>query len=193
VIRRSDVLETVIAHGHDSPIVFTTGYTCREAFSVGDAANHLYMTGSMGMAPVIGVGIARQTDRTTVVIDGDGAFLMNPGALMVTKQYRPENFLHLVLDNGSYESTGGQESSSAIFDIPQMAAAMGYRECTRIHDTENLRQRLPGLVRAPRGPHLVYVRTRSTPAGSHPRITVDPAANFLRFRDWMTDPRKGEA
>ncbi|WP_200308189.1 thiamine pyrophosphate-dependent enzyme [Streptomyces adelaidensis] len=151
------------------------------------------MTGSMGMAPVIGVGIARQTDRTTVVIDGDGAFLMNPGALMVTKQYRPENFLHLVLDNGSYESTGGQESSSAIFDIPQMAAAMGYRECTRIHDTENLRQRLPGLVRAPRGPHLVYVRTRSTPAGSHPRITVDPAANFLRFRDWMTDPRKGEA
>ncbi|NUP18714.1 MAG: hypothetical protein HOZ81_22035 [Streptomyces sp.] len=193
MIRRSDVLETVIAHGHDSPIVFTTGYTCREAFSVRDAPNHLYMTGSMGMAPVIGVGIARQTDRTTVVIDGDGAFLMNPGALMVTQQYRPENLLHLVLDNGSYESTGGQESSSAMFDIPRMASAMGYRGCTRIRDTADLRQRLPDLVRDPRGPHLLYVRTRSAPAGSHPRITVDPAANFLRFRTWMTDPRKGEA
>ncbi|WNZ13649.1 thiamine pyrophosphate-dependent enzyme [Streptomyces sp. 11x1] len=190
--RRPDVLEAVVAHGHDSPVVSTTGYTCREAFAAGDAPNHLYMTGSMGMASVIGVGIARRTHRTTVVVDGDGAFLMNPGALMVVKQYGPENLLHLVLDNGGYESTGGQESSSALFDIPLMAMAMGYRACTRIEDPADLRRRLPELVRTPRGPHLVYVPTEPAPAGSSPRIAVDPAANFLRFRDWMTGPRKVE-
>ncbi|HWE92029.1 MAG TPA: thiamine pyrophosphate-dependent enzyme [Pseudonocardiaceae bacterium] len=182
-----DVIRSVIVNGTRSPIIFTTGYTCRDAFSVRDAPNHLYMTGSMGMAPVIGVGVARHTPRTTIVVDGDGALLMNPAAMLVVRQYLPGNYLHVLLDNGRYESTGGQRTSSSLFDIPDIATAIGYPRCTRLREPAELGA-LPELVDRPRGPHLVYVRVgprqHANDRGA-PRVVVAPAANFRRFQDWL--------
>lgn len=183
--RRLDILESVIRHGMCSPIVFSTGFTCRDAFTVKDAPNHLYMTGSMGMAPLVGLGIARQTKRTTIVVDGDGAILMNPAAMMVVRQYRPDNYLHLVLDNGTYESTGGQPTSSAMFDICGIAMIIGYRQATVIANLRELHASLPQLIAEPTGPHLVHIHIDNGDR-SAPRITIDPLTNYHRFRDWLT-------
>lgn len=76
---RSDVLRTVIRLTAHIPVVFTTGYTSREAHHLADRPNHFYMTGSMGMAGAIGMGIATSTYAPVVVVDGDGALLIEPG------------------------------------------------------------------------------------------------------------------
>jgi sulfopyruvate decarboxylase subunit beta len=80
---RSDVLRMVIRLAAHTPVVFTTGYTSREAHYLADRPNHFYMTGSMGMAGAIGMGIAASTYTPVVVVDGDGALLMNLSTLLL--------------------------------------------------------------------------------------------------------------
>jgi thiamine pyrophosphate-dependent acetolactate synthase large subunit-like protein len=47
----------------------------------------------MGMAGVIGMGIAASTDTPVVVVDGDGALLMNLSTLLLPKQYPTRGFV----------------------------------------------------------------------------------------------------
>jgi hypothetical protein len=67
-----------------------------------------YMQGSMGLAPAIGLGIALNTSRQVVVINGDGSLLMGLGTTHTIRDRAPETFFHYVLDNGCHESVGGQ-------------------------------------------------------------------------------------
>ena len=67
----------------------------------------------MGCAGAMGLGVALNIGRPVVVLDGDGAALMKLGALATIGAQGPENLIHLVLDNGVHDSTGGQATVSA--------------------------------------------------------------------------------
>jgi thiamine pyrophosphate-dependent acetolactate synthase large subunit-like protein len=96
-------------HGIDAFYVASTGYLARAVFAVADpAAAVLYMQGSMGLAPAIGLGIALSTDADVVVLNGDASLLMALGTTHTARDYAPANFFHYVLDNGCHESVGGQ-------------------------------------------------------------------------------------
>ena len=111
---------------HDA-IVATTGYTGRELFALDDRSANFYMVGSMGCASSIGLGIAlTRPDRRIIVLDGDGALLMRLGAMTTTGRCRPSNLIHILLDNASHESTGGQATASPGVDFCAIAAACGY-------------------------------------------------------------------
>jgi quercetin dioxygenase-like cupin family protein len=94
-ISRSEVLKAVISLTADIPVVFATGYTCRQAHRLADRPNHFYMTGSMGMASAIGMGMASTSQAPVVVVDGDGALLMNLSTLLLTSQFPTRGFVHL--------------------------------------------------------------------------------------------------
>ena len=99
-------------------MIATTGYTGRELYALDDRPCQLYMVGSMGCAVSLGLGLAvARPDRRIVVIDGDGAALMRLGALTTIGTERPPNLLHLLLDNGMHESTGGQATVSRNVDF----------------------------------------------------------------------------
>jgi phosphonopyruvate decarboxylase len=113
-------------------IVATTGYTGRELFACGDRANQLYMVGSMGCASSLGLGLAiAQPERRIIVVDGDGAALMRLGAMATLGHERPPNLLHVLLDNGMHESTGGQSTVSQSIDFCALALACGYPHVVR--------------------------------------------------------------
>jgi len=59
-------------------------------------------------------------------VDGDGALLMKLGTLATIGHYSPANLKHLVLDNGTYESTGNQPTVAGTVDFPRIAEAAGY-------------------------------------------------------------------
>ena len=74
-----------------------------------------------------GAGVAWQNSNKnlnlkTVVLDGDGGFLMHLGslALVSLSKIKKSNLIYVVLDNESYESTGSQPSLSlkVNFTIP---------------------------------------------------------------------------
>ncbi|OGV63245.1 MAG: phosphonopyruvate decarboxylase [Lentisphaerae bacterium RIFOXYB12_FULL_65_16] len=121
------VLRTVLEYAGDAVIIATTGYTGRELYELGDRKQNFYMVGSMGCASSLGLGLAlAQPRRRVIVLDGDGAALMRLGALTTLGCCAPANLLHLVLDNGCYESTGAQQTVSASVDFAGVAAACGY-------------------------------------------------------------------
>ena len=62
-------------------LIAATGKCGRELFTVADRAQHLYQVGSMGCAAAMGLGVALNSKRPVVVLDGDGAALMKLGSL----------------------------------------------------------------------------------------------------------------
>lgn len=113
------------------PAIFTTGFVARFACGAEDLPHHFYMVGSMGMAGPIGAGVALATDRPVLVVDGDGALLMNPAALVTAAQLRVR-LVHVVLDDGCYDSTGGQPTGAVPGVLPALAEAAGYLRVRRV-------------------------------------------------------------
>jgi phosphonopyruvate decarboxylase len=149
---RSDAL-AVIRSVQDSRtfLVATTGYTSRELSVTGDGKNGFSMIGSMGCAASIGLGLAlARPDRSFIIVDGDGALLMRLGSLATAGWYRPKNLLHILLDNSSYESTGGQQTVAGVVDFAGTAASCGYQKAVQAHDLGDLSRYLSAWKQDPR-------------------------------------------
>lgn len=100
-------------------LIVSTGYLCRDVFTIADRPGNFYMAGSMGSAYGIGVGLSLFTKRKVIVISGDGAALMNLGSLVLGNYLHRKNLIHFVIDNGCYASTGGQPTCSSDVDFSQ--------------------------------------------------------------------------
>jgi phosphonopyruvate decarboxylase len=128
-VTRHDALQKVIANTpKDSTVVLaSTGFCGRELYAIDDRENQLYLVGSMGCVTPMALGLAlSRPDLTVVALDGDGAALMRMGAFATLGAYGPSNLVHVLLDNGAHESTGGQATVSREVDFASIAAACGY-------------------------------------------------------------------
>jgi thiamine pyrophosphate-dependent acetolactate synthase large subunit-like protein len=71
---------------------------------------HFYLGGAMGCGLAVALGVAEaRPQRPVVAILGDGDLVMGAGALWTLSGLRPANLLVVVLDDGRYSITGGQE------------------------------------------------------------------------------------
>ena len=167
--------------------IVTTGKSGRELFSIEDAPNNLYMVGSMGCASSFGLGVSLAcTEKKVVVIDGDGACLMRMGNLAMVGSYSGPNCLHIVLDNGSYDSTGGQRSISGNVDLVAVAAACGYTMAMYVHSLDELNFALQTWHHAPR---LTFLLIRVSPGSMKDlgRPTLKPHEVKERFKSFLRE------
>jgi len=167
--------------------VSTTGYTSRELYALGDRPNQLYVVGAMGCVSSVGLGLAlARPDVRVTVIDGDGSALMRLGALPAIGYVRPPNLLHVVLDNGMHESTGGQFTVTASVDLAAVASACGYPRAERVYEPD----RLAGIFSAPRDA-LGFVCAAVAPGvpDDLPRPTVSPPQVTQRLRAHLAQLR----
>ena len=110
--REDAIREILERHGPEAVYVASTGYVSRAVHAeAGSDHTVLYMQGSMGLAPAIGLGMALSTERPVVVINGDASLLMALGTTHTIRDHAPDHFFHYVLDNGCHESVGGQPSA----------------------------------------------------------------------------------
>ena len=109
--------------------ISTTGLSSRQLSVDHDDANNFYMQGSMGYAAAIALGLVlrKNLQRKVVALDGDGALIMRLGVLTTIGNLQPEKFLHIVANNHSYASTGGQKTASSNSDFAKIAGECGYR------------------------------------------------------------------
>lgn len=182
---RAQALKAVLAGApDDAAIIATTGKTGRELFTLNDRPQQLYQVGSMGCAGAMGLGVALNSTRPVIVIDGDGAALMKMGALATIGAYAPQNLVHLILDNGVHDSTGGQATVSPGVSFAAAAQACGYRTsylCDSLTGFEDsLRDALAGLK-----PGLIHLRTAPGSMSPLGRPTVKPVEVARRFRDFL--------
>ncbi len=126
----------------DTVLLATTGKTGRELYETEDAKNNLYMVGSMGSISSLGLGIALNSDKKVIAIDGDGALLMRMGNLATNAYYKPKNLLHILIDNNVHDSTGGQLTVAENVDFVQVASSVGYEYSIYVHSLEELENKL---------------------------------------------------
>jgi phosphonopyruvate decarboxylase len=161
--------------------VTTTGYTSRDMFAVVDQPENLYLQGAMGHAASVALGVAlAQPDRRVVAVDGDGSAIMHMGTMSTVGACLPANLLHVVLDNGSYESTGGQPTTALNTAFADIARACGYRAAVTVDDLGQLTRFLSTQFG---GPALVHARIGMPPGVLSPRATaaVGPMEIASRF------------
>lgn len=185
---RTRALEVLVERfGVEVPVVATTGKTGRELFALRDSPNHFYMVGSMGCAPSLGLGVARKWGGRgpVVVLDGDGAALMRLGAQAAVGALAPPDLVHVLLDNGRYDSTGGQPTLAPGVDFPGVARALGYPAARTCRGPEQLVGALSDWVPG-QGPTLLHVPVLPGSPASLPRPPEAPSWYARRFRDFLS-------
>lgn len=105
---RSDVLKNLIPVISDHFVVCNIGLPSQEMHLLDDQPTNFYMLGTMGLSSSIGLGLALAQKQKVISIDGDGSVLTNFGTLPTIANNVADNFILLVIDNGSYGSTGDQ-------------------------------------------------------------------------------------
>jgi phosphonopyruvate decarboxylase len=185
---RFAVLECFLSLVPDAAgVVATTGKCGRELFTLADRPQHLYQVGSMGGASAMGLGVALHTSRPVVVLDGDGAALMKLGNLATIGTHAPANLVHVVLDNGVHDSTGGQATVSANVDFAAVALACGYASGASCDSLRGFEQALTATHdRA--GPHLIHARIAPGSLAKLGRPTVTPPEVARRFQRFLASP-----
>jgi phosphonopyruvate decarboxylase len=184
--RRDEILQRVI-HGapEAAAIIATTGKAGRELFTLADRKQHLYLVGSMGCASGVGLGVSLNTHRPVIVLDGDGAALMKLGTFATIGATGPGNLIHIVLDNGVHDSTGGQATASAAIDFAGVALACNYRHAISCDAVAEFDRALTEALKAG-GPTLVHARIQPGSMDKLGRPTVTPEQVARRFQSFMT-------
>jgi len=144
--------------GNESITIASTGFMGRQLYELEDKPNNFYMVGSMGCASSLGLGIALNTNKEVIVVDGDGALIMRMGNLAVCGYYSPDNMFHILLDNNSYDSTGGQLTVSSVINFPTLAESSNYKHIYHVHSLEELREAL-WFWRSHKGLTFIYLKT----------------------------------
>jgi phosphonopyruvate decarboxylase len=183
---RAAALERILAAVPESAaLIATTGKAGRELFTLSDRPQHLYLVGSMGCASGVGLGVALNTERPVVVLDGDGAALMKLGTLATVGAMQPRNLMHVVLDNGVHDSTGGQATVSPVVDFAAVALACGYARAASCDSLSGL-DRAMAQTRSEAGPTLIHIKIAPGSMEKLGRPTVTPYDVARRFQAFVT-------
>lgn len=190
-LNREGALRLVVsAIGCESIVVGTTGGTSRELFELRESAGLSHhadfrTVGCMGHASQIALGIALgRPDRRVFCLDGDGALIMQMGSLAIIGSQSPRNFRHIVFNNGSHDSVGGQPTVAFDIDIPRIARACGYRLAVSADTCADTSRGLATLLDA-EGPGLLEIRINKGARANLGRPTKTPAANKREFMQYL--------
>ncbi|MEO6613209.1 MAG: phosphonopyruvate decarboxylase [Chitinophagaceae bacterium] len=145
-MEREEVIREIILHlSGNETVVCTTGKSGREFYeqNIGlgnKIKKYLLSVGAMGHASHIALGLKIASGDKVVVLDGDGALLMQMGALPTIAHHVKANFIHIVINNGSHESVGGQPTEGFFADCSGIAKAAGYRSVVSIRNHPELKE-----------------------------------------------------
>lgn len=145
---REEIIRHIVKASGEDPIVSTTGKASRELFEtrVANGQSHKYdflTVGSMGHSSSIALGVAiNKPGKRIWCVDGDGAVLMHMGSMAVIGANRPQNLIHVVINNGAHETVGGMPTVAANIDLVKIAMACGYPNAVRVDNFADLDREL---------------------------------------------------
>lgn len=176
---RSEILKEIAPILRDQLVVCNIGIPSQELHAIDDQPSNFYMLGTMGLASSIGLGLALAQPKPVIVIDGDGSVLTNLGTLPTIANNVADNFILLIVDNGSYGSTGDQPTyAGRKTSLSKMAEAAG---CERVIEcgAEDTGVVLEAALEA--GEMTIIVAKCESGNAKMPVITMDPVVIRDRF------------
>jgi thiamine pyrophosphate-dependent acetolactate synthase large subunit-like protein len=147
-----------------------------------------YLSSTMGGAIPFGLGLAlARPEYEIIVVSGDGSLLMNLGCLTSVIASGVANLSIILLDNGSYEVTGGQRTPGSIaqVDYAGLAKSSGFALAEQVEKLETWFE-LWSTRREHSGPRFYSIVTHSvdpdTPRWSNSRVDIQLQRFRERFR-----------
>lgn len=185
--KREDAVKVIAdSLSKDDLVVATTGMASRELFehraNSNEAHDSDFLTvGGMGHASQIALGVAKgKPDRNVICIDGDGAAIMHMGSLAISGTSKCKNLKHIVINNGSHDSVGGQPTIAFDVDLTAIAKSSGYlcfNPCSSLTELEGV---LPEFLNC-EGPAFLEVYTSKGNRSELGRPTTTPLENKEAF------------
>ena len=189
-MKREEALEIVLESLDDNAIVVsTTGKTSREIFEIREKRSQSHQqdfltVGSMGHCSSIALGITLSKPRRQVVcIDGDGAMLMHLGSLTSIASLKPNNFRHILMNNGVHESVGGQATAAKYIDLSAIVEAVGKSTLFKAETSTELKENISKFLSCV-GPSFLELKIRPGSREDLGRPTIRPVDNkkdFMKF------------
>jgi len=184
---REETLNIIVENtGGDAVFVSTTGKTSRELFEIREQREEshgtdFYTVGSMGCASAIAFGVGLAVSQKKVfILDGDGAALMQLGTMATIGHYKNPRLKHIIIDNNSHESTGGQPTVSGSVNFIEIGRACGYEFVECVDNPMDLRKCLGHLV-VNNQLSLVVVKVKKGARPDLGRPTTTPRENRDAF------------
>jgi sulfopyruvate decarboxylase subunit beta len=134
---RSEILREIAPILRDQLVVCNIGLPSQELHMIDDQPTNFYMLGTMGLSSSIGLGLALSQPKTVISIDGDGSVLTNLGTLPTIANNVADNYILLIIDNGSYGSTGDQPTyAGKKTSLTAVAKACGCENVVECQDVD---------------------------------------------------------
>lgn len=188
-LSREEAIRHLVAVTGDNPIISTTGKASRELFETreafGQSHAHDFLTvGSMGHSSSIALGVAMNLpERKVWILDGDGAVLMHMGSMAVLGASKPQNVVHIVINNEAHESVGGMPTVAGKIDVVSIAKACGYKYAVSVDNAGDLDKELARASDAS-GLRLIEVKCAIGARENLGRPTTTAKANKENFMDF---------
>ena len=183
---RSEVLKEIAPVLSNQLVICNIGIPSQELHMIDDQPSNFYMLGTMGLASSIGFGLAMVQQKKVIAIDGDGSVLTNLGTLPTIANNKADNFILLIIDNGSYGSTGDQPTYAGMqTSLTEVAKACGCDnvvECAAANTKQELEKAIAGSRKT-----IIVCKCESGNV-KVPVITMDPVVIRDRFMKQVSAP-----
>lgn len=187
---REDIIEEIVKAAKEDPIISTTGKASRELFEIrekrGESHKYDFLTvGSMGHASGVALEVALNKKAVRVwCIDGDGAVLMHMGSMAVIGANRPENLIHVLINNEAHETVGGMPTVSPKVDFLKIAEGCGYTGIYQVKTLDTLKDVLQ-KVRASKELSFIEIKASLGAREDLGRPTTTAEENKLNFMEYL--------
>lgn len=186
---REEILDALIKNiDNKSLFITTTGYCSREIYELRETLNQShsrdFMTvGSMGHVLSIAHGIcSKEKNKKVFCIDGDGSLLMHMGALSLNHILKPKNLFHILINNGSHDSVGGQDTNAFSVDFARLSKALGYKQYFSSISIQDINDQAPDIICA-EGPIFWEILSKKGSRENLGRPKSTPKENLKEFID----------
>ncbi len=171
--RRDLILELLKQISKNTKIISTTGYTSRELMQIRGENNlsngkDFYMVGGMGHSSMVSLGYSLKSKKQIICLDGDGSLLMHMGSLRTIGFFGNTNFKHILLNNNSHESVGGQTTNANKINFNNLTKSLGYKNFFKISKVKKIKFTIKKFLKC-KGPSFLEVKISEGTINNLPR------------------------
>ena len=106
---------------------------------------------------------------------------MHLGGMAIIGSKKPGNYCHIILNNGSHDSVGGQPTVARDVDLVQAALALGYESAVQVSTKKELEAALEENTRSLRCIEVLVKRGNRKDLGRPKSTPIENKHAFMRY------------
>ena len=161
-LKRINIIENIVKNiKNKTNIISTTGFTSRELMELQknnkkSKYNSFYMVGGMGHSAAVSLGVSVGSKKNIICFDGDGSLLMHLGSMATIGFFGRKNFKHILFNNNSHESVGGQTTNARNVNFKKISKGLGYKKYFLIDNKKKNSQKIKFFLNS-QGPAFLEI------------------------------------